>query len=285
MDRFFASARVRQWSGRELLDLGKRNVVGVLVNAIDYEAAVARIMSCAKAHQALTVSPLAVHGVMTGALDAAQRYRLNRLDLALPDGQPVRWALNWLHRTRLADRVYGPDLMLRLCEQASKDGLAIFLYGSRQVVLEALRANLQARLPHLKIAGARPSLFRQVTADEKQQIVEEILASEADIVFVGLGCPRQEVWAFEHRHLLSLPVIAVGAAFDFHAGVLAQAPPYLQRTGLEWAYRLAHEPRRLWKRYALLNPLYVALVLAQAANLKKFDPFSGVAPVSELRYG
>ncbi len=267
-----------------MIDKGKRNVIGVLVDAVDYEGAVSRIIKAAKERRSMSVSALAVHGVMTGVLDEAHRYRLNRIDLVTPDGQPVRWALNRLHGAGLIDRVYGPNLTLRLCERAAAESLPIYLYGSSPQVLEALMRNLSGRFPALRIAGAQPSRFRQLTVEEKQDVVRTIVESGARLVFVGLGCPRQEVWVYEHRDLLPMPLIAVGAAFDFHAGTLAQAPEHLQRAGLEWFFRLVREPRRLWRRYVLLNPHYLMLVFLQAARLKRFNPASDASP-AELRYG
>jgi exopolysaccharide biosynthesis WecB/TagA/CpsF family protein len=269
-----------------VIDRGKRNLLGVRIDAVDYEAAVARVIAAAKAAQPLAASALAVHGVMTGVLDAEHRYRLNRLDLVVPDGQPVRWALGWLHRTRLPDRVYGPTLTLKICERAAAEGLPIFLYGSTPEVLSALTANLVRRFPGLRVAGALPSRFRRLTAAEQEETVARIRASGAAITFVGLGCPRQEVCAFEWRQRLSMPVVAVGAAFTFHAGKLAQAPPRLQRWGLEWLFRLVSEPRRLWRRYVFLNPLYLGLLLLQMTGWHTIDPERGVTcPAEELRYG
>ena len=268
-----------------MLDKGKHNVLGVLIDAVDYDTAATRILDAARAHRGLAVSALAVHGVMTGALDATQCYRLNHLDLALPDGQPVRWALNWLHNTELAERVCGPTLMLKVCERAAEAGLPIYLYGSHTAVLDALCANLRRRFPGLLIAGASPSRFRQVSGEEKEEIAEAIRRSGAAITFVGLGCPRQETWVYEYRDVLSMPLIAIGAAFDFHAGTLRQAPTRLQDMGLEWLYRLMLEPGRLWKRYLLLNPLYLAMLALQASGLKRFDPASARPPEQELRYG
>jgi exopolysaccharide biosynthesis WecB/TagA/CpsF family protein len=271
-------------SGR-VIDRGKRNLLGVRVDAVDYEAAVARIVAAAKARQPLAASALAVHGVMTGVLDSAHRYRLNHLDLVMPDGQPVRWALNWLHRAGLTDRVYGPNLMLRLCERAARDGLPIYLYGSSSEVLRALQRNLTGRFSGLNICGLQPSRFRRLSVEEKHQVARQILDSGAAMVFVGLGCPRQEVWAYEYRNLLPIPLLAVGAAFDFHAGTLEQAPALLQRAGLEWLFRLGREPGRLWRRYVLLNPQYMFLVLLQGLRLRLFDPDRADEPCEEMRYG
>jgi len=268
-----------------LIDAGKRNLIGVLVDVVDYEAAVHRIITAARLRQSMSVSALAVHGVMTGALDEAHRYRLNHLDLVAPDGQPVRWALNALHGAGLTDRVYGPSLTLKVCERAAAESLPIYLYGSQGHVLEALRRNLCSQFPGLQIAGWQPSRFRQLSVDEQKEVARTITDSGARLVLAGLGCPRQEVWVYEYRNLLPMPLLAVGAAFDFHAGHVAQAPPRVQRAGLEWLFRLLLEPRRLWRRYLLLNPHYIMLVLLQAAGLRRFDPATASPPSGELRYG
>ncbi len=268
-----------------MIDKGKKNVIGIGVNAVDYEAAVQKITFAAKMGNSLAVSALAVHGVMTGVLDQTHRYRLNHFDLIVPDGQPVRWALNLLYKTNLSDRVYGPTLMLKVCEEAAKQGLPIYLYGSRPQVLAALEENLSARFPNLKIAGSQPSRFRQVTHEEKLEIAQEIKSSGAAITFVGLGCPRQETWVYEYRDLLPMPLLAVGAAFDFHAGLLPQAPPKMQKHGLEWLYRLIQEPKRLWRRYAYLNPLFLWYLLLQRTKLRHFSSAQAIAPREEMRYG
>ena len=231
----------------------------------------------ARGKQPLTITALAVHGVMTGVLDAAHRRRLNALDLGLPDGQPVRWALNALFRAGLVDRVYGPELMLRVCRMAADEGFAVAFYGSRQEVLDDLRSSLLLLFPSLRIATMMPSRFRRVDSGEQAALAASLAASGAQIVFVGLGCPRQEVWLYEHRELLSMPQLAVGAAFDFHAGRLRQAPAWMQRRGLEWLFRLAVEPTRLWRRYLFLNPLFLAMLLLQATGLRRPAEGDGAA--------
>jgi N-acetylglucosaminyldiphosphoundecaprenol N-acetyl-beta-D-mannosaminyltransferase len=267
-----------------MIDLGKKNILGVLVNAIDYEAATDKILTAAKNQQNLTATALAVHGVMTGVLDPVQRYRLNQLDLATPDGQPVRWALAWLHGIRLVDRVYGPTLMLKICEKAQQEALPIFLYGSRPVVIEALEKNLLSLFPRLVIAGKESSKFRRANPSEKHEIIQRIKHSQAALTFVGMGCPRQEVWIYEYRSELRMPLVAVGAAFDFHAGLLPQAPAKLQKMGLEWLFRFYTEPKRLWKRYLFLNPLYLCCLFLQKTSLRKFDPQQAEKPLEEIGY-
>ena len=268
--------------GRSVVDgaPARHEVLGVRISATDYDRACAAISQAAHAGQPLTVTALAVHGVMTGTMDAEHRRRLNALDLVVPDGQPVRWALNLLHRTRLTDRVYGPELTLRVCRMAAAQGLPVAFYGSQPEVLSDLRDRLLQRIPGLSIVAMVPSAFRRVDPEEQAAIADSLAASGARILFVGLGCPRQEVWLYEHRHRLRMPMLAVGAAFDFHAGRLPQAPAAMQRRGLEWLFRLRSEPRRLWKRYLFLNPLYVTLLLLQAAGLRR----SGSAQAAEPRH-
>ena len=248
-------------------DLGKRNVLGVLVDAVDYEAAVHRIIDAALARRTLAVSALAVHGVMTGRRDPVQRQLLNQFDIVAPDGQPVRWGLNLLYRTRLREAVRGTDLTLQVLQAAAENDLPAFFYGSRQDVIDALVFSLRRRFPRLRVAGAEPSKFRKVSLEERQAIVACIRDSGARIVFVGLGCPRQEVFVYELRKELSMPMIAVGAAFDYLSDFLPQPPRAIRRVGLEWLWRLTLEPQRLWSRYLLLNPAYLSLLALQAAHV------------------
>ena len=247
---------------------GKFNVLGVNVHAVDYEFVVSRVVDAAKNRKPLAISALAVHGVMTGAQDDVHQRRLNGLDLVVPDGQPVRWALRWLHGQDLPDRVYGPTLTLKVLEAAAQNGLPVYFYGSTPETVATLVEQVTSRFDGLVVAGYESSKFRRLDADEKSELVDRINASGARIVFVGLGCPRQETFAFEYRDHLALPMLAVGAAFDFHAGSLAQAPAWMQRRGLEWLFRLVAEPRRLWKRYILLNPAYLGRVLLQRLHLR-----------------
>jgi N-acetylglucosaminyldiphosphoundecaprenol N-acetyl-beta-D-mannosaminyltransferase len=266
-------------------EAGRFNLLGVKVAAVNYETAVQEILDAAKARKPLGVSALAVHGVMTGVLNVEHRHRLNHLELIVPDGQPVRWGLNLLHNTQLKDRVYGPELMLRTCQSAEQNGLGVFLFGGKPELLNELESKLLTRFPNLKIAGKIASKFRRISAEEKMQIIGQIQDSGAAITFVGLGCPRQEVWTFEFKDHLRMPVLAVGAAFNFHAGQLAQAPPLMQKSGTEWLFRFTREPKRLWKRYLILNPLYLTLLFLQWTRLKRFDVESTNAPKGEILYG
>ncbi|HBE70172.1 MAG TPA: glycosyltransferase [Planctomycetaceae bacterium] len=268
-----------------MLDHGKQNLLGIRLDAVDYEAAVAKIIAAACEQVPYCVSALAVHGVMTGALDRKHTFRLNQLDLVVPDGQPVRWGLNLLHRTQLADRVYGPTLTLKTCEAAANLGLPVFLFGSDASTLDRLSQSLASKFPRLQVAGVLPSRFARIEESECEEIARKIRSSGARIVLAGLGCPRQEIWAFENRERIGLPILAVGAAFAFHAGELSQAPEWMQQRGLEWLYRLGCEPARLWKRYLLLNPLYLTLLGLQATRLFSLRPERGIEPGELLNYG
>ncbi|MGY6024257.1 WecB/TagA/CpsF family glycosyltransferase [Streptomyces spinosirectus] len=237
-----------------------------------YDEAVDTVLAAARQRRPFAVTALAVHGVMTGVLDREHGARLNSFDLVTPDGQPVRWALNVLHGAALTDPVCGPNLALDLLGAAADEGISVYLYGSTEQTLDRLVLNLQNQLPMLKIAGREASKFRTARPGEGEEIAARIRASGARIVLVGLGCPRQEVFVHAMRPLLPMPLLAVGAAFDFHAGNLRRPPVWMRKRGLEWLWRLALEPRRLWRRYLLLNPHYLLLLAAQWARLRPVPP-------------
>ena len=263
---------------------GKHNVLGILIDAVDYDAATEFVFLAAREKRDCAISALAVHGLMSGAVNREHKFRLNHFDLLVPDGQPVRWALNLLYKVELVDRVYGPNLTLKICARAATEGTPIYFYGSTTDTLVSLCENLSKTFPTLQVAGMEPSKFRRLTAEEKVELADRIRMSGASIVFVGLGCPKQEMFAFEFRDILKMPILAVGAAFPFLAGKLAQAPSWMQAAGLEWLFRLCSEPRRLWRRYVYLNPLYMFLVLLQALRLSRFAT-DGQRPVEELSHG
>lgn len=241
-------------------------VIGVPVSATTYDEAVEHIAAAARARRPYLVTALAVHGVVEAAGDESFHRVIEGFDLVTPDGQPVRHALNALHRARLDERVYGPTLMLKVCERAARDGLGIYLYGSTNETVTRLGGELAKRFAGLRIAGAEPSLFRPLAADESTELAARIRASGASIVFIGLGCPRQERFAHAHRDLFGLPQITVGAAFDFHAKTKKQAPRWMQDHALEWFYRLLQEPRRLFRRYMTTNTAFVWKVARQYAT-------------------
>ena len=250
-----------------------------------YEYVVNEILSAAEDKRPLAVSALAVHGIMTGYLDPVHRRRLNGLDLVVPDGQPVRWGLGLTSGIKLPDRVYGPELTLRVMAEAARKHVPVYVYGSTPVTLELFAARLKLLFPDLLIAGQEPSKFRRLSQLEKTELANRIKGSGARIVLLGLGCPRQESWVYEYCRLLNMPLLAVGAAFDFHAGLLRQAPPWIQNSGLEWLYRLVQEPGRLWRRYLLLNPLYVTALFLEALGWRRIPVILPDGQEPEQAYG
>jgi N-acetylglucosaminyldiphosphoundecaprenol N-acetyl-beta-D-mannosaminyltransferase len=216
------------------------------------------------------VTAAAVNLVMSAREDPDTRSAVLGATLAVPDGQPLVWALRALGNAR-ATRVYGPDLMAGFCARAAADGTPMYLYGGRtDDALALLERRLCERFPGLRIVGGYSPPFRELSAEEEQRIVAAIESSGASVVWVGTGQPKQERWMWKMRPRLSAPLlVGVGAAFDFHAGLVPQAPPWMQRNGLEWAYRLSREPRRLWRRYARYNPMFVAAFARQYARWRR----------------
>jgi N-acetylglucosaminyldiphosphoundecaprenol N-acetyl-beta-D-mannosaminyltransferase len=239
----------------------KKNLFGVQVSATRYEEVVRTVIEKAQRRQRGVVTCLAVHGIVTAAVDPQYGGRVNQCDIVAPDGQPVRWALNFFHKSHLSDRVYGPETMLRLCQAAAATGVSIYLCGSTQHVLEQLEARLVEMIPKLVVAGKESPPFRPMMPQENDALCERINRSGAGLVFIGLGCPRQEIFAQDNREKINAVQVCVGAAFDFHAGNKKMAPAILQRFGLEWLYRLVQEPRRLWKRYLVTNSIFIGLVM------------------------
>jgi exopolysaccharide biosynthesis WecB/TagA/CpsF family protein len=238
----------------------KKDLLGVEVSLTAYEELGRLLVQAARRNLPGLVTFLPVHGIVTAALDSGYRYRINAFDVVAPDGMPVRWALNLLHKARLPDRCCGPQMMDRLCARAADEGISIYLYGSTQETLDRLKSNLEDRYPALRIVGVESPPFRGLTPEENQAACDRINASGAGFVFIGLGCPRQDVFAHLNRHRINAVQMCVGAAFDFHAGNKKIAPPWMQKFGLEWIYRLAQEPGRLWKRYLLTNTAFVLLM-------------------------
>src|SRR5580704_3368534 len=211
-----------------------------------------------------------VHTVMASHEDPDLRAALLQSSMNVPDGQPLVWAINALGHS-LAERVYGPELMSRSCERAASTGHRMYLYGGRnQGALVQLALNLRQRYPGVKIVGGYSPPHRPLSEEEQEAVAEEINRSRADVVWVGIGVPKQEKWMARMRPRLEAPVlIGVGAAFDFHAGLVPQAPNWLPEAGLEWAYRLAHEPRRLWRRYVRYNPRFLQAFATQLARHRR----------------
>jgi N-acetylglucosaminyldiphosphoundecaprenol N-acetyl-beta-D-mannosaminyltransferase len=231
-------------------------VIGVPIHHVSAEQARNTILGWAGSPAGRYVCLCNVHSVVTASHDPAFHEVLSQADLALPDGAPVAWMMRSTGAPEQR-RVSGPDLMLELCAQASLAGVPIFLYGSTESNLRALAQTLQARWPALQIAGWHAPPFRPATEQEDQEDVRRIVESGARLVFVSLGCPKQEAWMAAHRARLPAVLLGVGAAFDFHSGRLSRAPALLRRLGLEWAHRLMQEPRRLGMRYARTNTAFL----------------------------
>lgn len=242
----------------------KVDLFGVGVSVTDYERATADILDAARERRSYGVSALATHGLMEASGDPLLRKQVNSLDLVTPDGQPVRWALNALGSAQLSERVYGPDLVGHVCAAAAREGVGVYLFGSTPETCRLFADELTRRYDGLQIVGIQPDRFRNATADEDAADVAGINASRAGVVLVGRGCPRQERWVADHLGRVDAAMLAVGAAFDYHAGTLRRPPAWMQRYGLEWLFRLAQEPRRLARRYVVHNTRFL---LAFAAAL------------------
>jgi N-acetylglucosaminyldiphosphoundecaprenol N-acetyl-beta-D-mannosaminyltransferase len=234
------------------------SLLGVPVALTDYERTLDWIDAAVAARSREYICVAAVHTVMAVQEDEQLRDAVLGASFTVPDGQPLVWALRALGHD-MGARVYGPTLMDEACARAARTGLKMYLYGGRnQGALAQLTRTLRLRYPGLKIVGGYAPPFRPLTEAEERHVAHDINRSGADVVWVGIGVPKQEKWMARMRPRLDAPVlIGVGAAFDFHAGLVPQAPAALQRLGLEWLFRMLQEPRRLWKRYARYNPLFV----------------------------
>ena len=242
-----------------------RTTVGVLGSAIDalsWEDALTRITLWAARGESRYVCACNAHSLVTADIDPSFRDVINNADMALADGMPIAWSLGKLGFPE-QERISGPDLMWRLCERTAACGLKVFLYGSMPRTLSRLQTNLKAHFPRLQIVGAASPPYRLQSEEEDRAAIELINASGAAIVFIGLGCPKQERWMAQHRGAIRAVMIGVGAAFDYHAGTLKRAPFWMQRRGLEWLYRLLREPKRLWRRYLKTNTVFMLRITEQ----------------------
>lgn len=242
--------------------LEQRFILGMRVDATRYQDAVDRVLGWARERASRYVCIANVHMTMEAYDDSAFQAIVNQADLVTPDGMPLVWALRALG-VRDATRVAGPDLMLDVCDAAAAAGVPVGFHGGSEATLAALRARLRRTHPELDVVYAESPPFRPPTDVERSATIAAIVSSGARVLFVGLGCPKQERWMAEQRGAVPAVMIGVGAAFDFHAGLVKRAPATLQRAGLEWAYRLAMEPRRLFVRYTRHNPRFLALLAVQ----------------------
>jgi len=246
------------------------NVLGVGISALNLQTALDEIAAAAREKRKGYICVTGVHGVMLAQKDAAFRRILNEAFLCTPDGMPMVW-MGKLHGHREMSRVYGPDLMLEVCAWSEKNPCRHFFFGGLPGVAELLAEKLKAKFPKLEVVGCYTPPFRPLNAPEEKELQEMIRAAQPDILWVGLSTPKQEKFMAEFLPKLDVTLmIGVGAAFDFHAGRVKQAPRWMQRSGLEWFYRLCSEPRRLGRRYLRNNPLFVLGFLAQWLGLKRY---------------
>jgi N-acetylglucosaminyldiphosphoundecaprenol N-acetyl-beta-D-mannosaminyltransferase len=243
-------------------ELHSRSIIGMRVDATSYEQAAGRISAWASRGQSRYVCVATVNNAIETRDDPSFRAVMNQADLVTPDGVPLVWGLRLLG-VEGATRVYGPDLVPRVCRVARDEGIAVGFYGGTPESLSGIVAALSGRFPGLQVSYRSSPPFRPLRPEEDERVCDEIRRSGVRILFVGLGAPKQERWMAEHRGRVPAVMIGVGAAFDFLAGHKKQAPRWMQDAGLEWAFRLSQEPRRLWKRYLYGNPRFVSLFAAQ----------------------
>jgi N-acetylglucosaminyldiphosphoundecaprenol N-acetyl-beta-D-mannosaminyltransferase len=243
------------------------DVLGVQISAVDMEMALDEIEHWIESRQRKYVCVTGVHGVMASQGDPELRKIHNDSGLTTPDGMPMVWAgrragASWI------SRVYGPDLMLALCERAAARGWSSYFYGGKQGVPRSLSAALRAMFPGLIVVGAESPPFRALTLDEDDAVVDRINAANPDLLWIGLSTPKQERWMASHLGRIDAPaMLGVGAAFDIHAGTLRQAPPWIRSHGLEWLYRIYREPRRLWRRYLSTIPRFLIAIARRPPRL------------------
>lgn len=246
-------------------DAAGARVLGSWIDALSWDEALERIAGWAARRESRYVCLCNVHSLVTARQRVDFRRVINGADASLCDGMPVAWYLR-RHGFPRQQRINGPDLMWKYCERAAATGTGIFLYGATPRTLEKLAARLQRAFPELRLAGVHSPPFRALSPEEERQTLRMIEHSGAGVVFVGLGCPKQELWMARQRGRLPAVMIGVGAAFDYHAGIVKRAPPWMQQRGLEWLYRLACEPRRLWRRYLLTNTLFAYYLARQGVR-------------------
>lgn len=243
---------------------------GASIDIVSWDEALNNLHRWASNFNSRYVCICNVHSVVTAKQDSAFNTVVSNADLATPDGAPVAWLMKLLGHTD-QQRINGPDLMWKYCEQAQYRDESIFFYGGSDKTLTLLQEKLLVAFPTLKIAGAISPPFRALTAEEDITYINTINTSGAGTVWVSLGCPKQEYWMAEHRGKINAVMIGVGAAFDYHAGTLKRAPLWMQHNGLEWFYRLVSEPKRLWKRYLVTNTLFILFAVLPVLVKKLFS--------------
>lgn len=247
------------------------NILGVGVSAVNLSQAVYIIESWISNCQQHYVCVTSVHGLIESQRSERLRQIHNDAGLVTPDGKPLEWLLKFYGQNHV-NRVYGPDLLLAMCESTAAQGYRHFFYGAEPGTADQLAATLQARFPDLVIVGTYSPPFRPLTEEEDQQVIALLRQARPNIIWVGLGTPKQELWMAEHCDHLDAVLIGVGAAFAIHAGALRQAPRWMQRRGLEWLFRLLVEPQRLWRRYLTIIPRFLFLITYQLLRTGRLPP-------------
>jgi N-acetylglucosaminyldiphosphoundecaprenol N-acetyl-beta-D-mannosaminyltransferase len=252
-------ARLNLKQGKNFMRRGAY-VLDSHIDAISWEDVLSRIVAWGSQHQSRYVTLCNVHSVVTASQDDAFNDVIAQADLVLPDGAPVAWALR-REGFPQQQRINGPDLTWRYLTVAEQIGQSVFFYGSTDDTLAKLKACIEKNFPKLRVVGMVSPPYRELTPEEDQAYVDQINQSGANVVFVGLGCPKQESWMATHRGRIQAVMLGVGAAFDYHAGTIKRAPVWMQKIGMEWLHRLASEPRRLAKRYAHTNSVFIYRML------------------------
>jgi N-acetylglucosaminyldiphosphoundecaprenol N-acetyl-beta-D-mannosaminyltransferase len=266
------------------MNIPQANILGISVSAINLEMAVSAIEGWIFRREPHYICVTGVHGVMESQRDEELQRIHNAAGLVTPDGMPLVWLSRFMG-FRHVERVYGPDLVLAVCKRSIKRGYRHFFYGGADGVAERMANRLQSRFSGLKVVGTYSPPFRPLSAEEDRKVVEHINSVQPHIVWIGISTPKQERWMAEHRGQLSAPVlVGVGAAFDLHAGLKRQAPRWMQKSGLEWSYRLMSEPRRLWRRYLVNNPSFLWLIFLQALGRKFDETYSEFKPTHTVEH-
>ena len=238
-------------------DIRKVNVLGIDYAVVDYDSASDLIIAAARQRKSFSVFALPVHGIVENHADPEMRFATETADLIVPDGQPVRWCMNHFHKTGLTDRVYGPLLTLHVLAKANPLSLRVFLYGGKsEQTLEKFSDFIREKYPNVVICGA----YREEHPDGDTLTAEMVNEKQPHLLLVGRGCPQQEKWIANKQGKIESAMMAVGAAFSFHAGEISQAPQWMQDRGLEWFHRLTAEPKRLWKRYLVTNAMFIYML-------------------------
>ncbi|HEY0051714.1 MAG TPA: WecB/TagA/CpsF family glycosyltransferase [Pyrinomonadaceae bacterium] len=243
-------------------------VVSLLPNVCNHESAIEKIAGLVQGGDGGYVCFSTVHMVMESHDNPEYAAKVNGADFIITDGMPLVW-MQKLQGRRDAARVRANDLMILLCEYAAKNNLSVGFYGGKQEVIDAIKERARKELPRLQIAYAFSPPFRQLTGEEDAAVTAEINRAQPDILFMGLGCPKQENWMAAHRDKVKAVMLGVGASFDFYAGNVKESPEWLGKLGLEWLYRLTQEPKRLWRRYLILNPRFMWLATLQLLRARK----------------